>query len=324
VRAMRCEAYGPPDDLVLRELPDPEPAPGEIVVRIEGAAVNFPDTLFIQDKYQISMPVPFTPGSEFAGLVHAIAPDVTSVAVGDRVMGGAMSGAYAELIAVPASSVTPIPDGLAGPEAAAFQVTFRTAYHGLRTIGALEPGKWVVVLGAAGGVGTAGVDIAVRLGARVIAVDRGGARLAGCTELGAEAVIDVDTEDVKVRIKEITGGGADLVIDPVGGAVSEQALRSTTWGARFVVIGFAAGEIPKIPLNLVLLKGTIIRGFEIRTLPDLLPEAYAAGELELRRLVADGLRPLVAEVFPLERTADAMNALLDRKVTGKVVIDPTR
>jgi NADPH2:quinone reductase len=315
--------YGPPSDLVLRELPDPEPAAGEVVIGIEGAAVNFPDSLFIQNRYQISVPVPFTPGSEFAGTVLAVAPDVTSVKVGDRVMGGAMTGAYAEKIAVPAAAVIPVPAGLDGPAAAAFQVTFRTAYHGLTTIGGLQPGRWVVVLGAAGGVGTAGVDIAVRLGAKVIAVDRGADRLERCRELGAEAIIDTDQEDLKARIKEVTGAGADLVIDPVGGDASEQALRSTAWGGRFVVIGFAAGDIPKIPLNLVLLKGVIIRGFEIRTLPDLLPDAYAAGEKELARMVGEGLRPLVAEVFPLARTADAMNAILERKVTGKVVIDPT-
>ncbi|HVV31364.1 MAG TPA: NADPH:quinone oxidoreductase family protein [Mycobacteriales bacterium] len=323
MRAIRCEMYGPPSDLVLRELPDPEPAAGEVVIGIEGAAVNFPDSLFIQNRYQISVPVPFTPGSEFAGTVLAVAPDVTSVKVGDRVMGGAMTGAYAEKIAVPAAAVIPVPAGLDGPAAAAFQVTFRTAYHGLTTIGGLQPGRWVVVLGAAGGVGTAGVDIAVRLGAKVIAVDRGADRLERCRELGAEAIIDTDQEDLKARIKEVTGAGADLVIDPVGGDASEQALRSTAWGGRFVVIGFAAGDIPKIPLNLVLLKGVIIRGFEIRTLPDLLPDAYAAGEKELARMVGEGLRPLVAEVFPLARTADAMNAILERKVTGKVVIDPT-
>jgi len=324
MRVVRCEVYGPPSELVVRDVPDPTAGPGEVVVRIEAAAVNFPDTLFIQNRYQVSLPVPFTPGSEFAGTVLSVASGVTSVRPGDRVMGTAMTGAYAEQIAVPASAVLPIPDGLTEREAAAFQVTFRTAYHALRTIGELRPGRWVVVLGAAGGVGTAAVDVAVRLGARVIAADRGSARLAGCLKLGAEAAIDCDAEDLKVRIKEITGGGADLVIDPVGGAVSEQALRSTAWGGRFVVVGFAAGEIPRIPLNLVLLKGVIIRGFEIRTLPDFLPEAYAAGERELQRLVSAGLRPLVAEAFPLDRTADAMNAVLQRKITGKVVLDTTR
>ena len=324
MRAIRCEKYGPPSDLVLRELPDPEPAPGEVVVRIEGASVNFPDTLFIQNKYQVSVPVPFTPGSEFVGTVAKVAPDVQSPKVGDHVMGSAMVGAYAEQIAVPATSVRPVPRGLSGPEAAAFSVTFKTAFHALVTQGEFEAGNWVVVLGASGGVGTAAVDIATRLGGKVIAVDRGDDRLAICRELGAVATVDFDTEDVKSRIKEITGNGADVVLDPVGGEVSEQALRSTAWGGRFVVIGFASGDIPRIPLNLVLLKGVVIKGFEMRTFPANLPEEYAAGEARLEEMLADGLKPVVGAVYPLEATVEALNAILDRKIAGKVVIDTSR
>jgi NADPH2:quinone reductase len=324
MRAIRCEQYGPPSDLVLREMPDPAPGAGEIVVRIEGASVNFPDTLFIQNKYQISVPVPFTPGSEFVGRVISVASDVEGVKAGDHVMGAAMVGAYAEQIAVPATSVRPVPVGLSGPEAAAFSVTFRTAFHALMTQGEFQPGDWVVVLGASGGVGTAAVDIATRLGGRVIAVDRGGARLEICRGLGAVATVDFDTEDVKNRIKEITGDGANVVLDPVGGEVSEQALRSIAWGGRFVVIGFASGEIPKIPLNLVLLKGPVIKGFEIRTFPQFRPAEYAAGEQRLERMLAEGLKPVVGAVYPLEETIDALNAILDRKISGKVVIDPTR
>jgi NADPH2:quinone reductase len=324
MRAIRCEKYGPPTDLVMRELPDPQPAPGEVVVRIEGASVNFPDTLFIEDKYQVSVPVPFTPGSEFVGDVIRVAPDVTSVAVGDHVMGAAMVGAYAEQIAVPATSVRPVPVGLTGPEAAAFSVTFKTAFHALITQGEFKSGEWVVVLGASGGVGTAAVDIATRLGGRVVAVDRGSQRLDVCSRLGAVATIDADTEDVKVRIKEITGEGADVVLDPVGGEVSEQALRSTAWGGRFVVIGFASGTIPKIPLNLVLLKGVVIKGFEMRTFPANRPDEYSAGEARLEEMLAEGLKPVVGAVYPLGETIEALNAILERKITGKVVIDATR
>lgn len=324
MRAIRCEEYGPPSVLVLRDLPDLVAGPGEVVVGIEAASVNFPDALFIANKYQVSVPVPFTAGSEFAGEITAVGEGVTDRTVGDRVMGQAMVGAYAEQIVVPSGSVVPIPPGLSGPEAAAFQATFRTAYHGLRTIGGLKPDTWVVVLGAAGGVGTAAVDIAARLGAHVIAVDRGSDRLQRCLEIGAEVVIDVDTEDLKNRIKEITGGeGADLVIDPVGGDVSEQALRSTRWGARFIVIGFASGDIPKIPLNLMLLKGVIVRGFTIGVVATNLPEEYAAGEAELARLVQEGLRPVVAAVYKLEDTAQALEDLLARKTTGKVILDTT-
>jgi NADPH2:quinone reductase len=308
---------------VLRELPDPEPGPGEVVVRIEGASVNFPDTLFIQNKYQVTVPVPFTPGSEFVGTILKAAPDVQGVILGDHVMGGAMVGAYAEQIAVPATSVRPVPAGLRGPEAAAFSVTFRTAFHALVTQGELQPDDWVVVLGASGGVGTAAVDLATRLGGKVIAVDRGASRLEICRELGAVAMLDVDTEDVKARIKELTGSGANVVLDPVGGDVSEQVLRSTAWGGRFVVIGFASGEIPKIPLNLVLLKGVVIKGFESRTFPQFRPVEHAEGEKRLEQMIAEGLRPVVGAIYPLERTVDALNAILDRKITGKVVLDPT-
>ena len=322
MRAVRCEAYGPPSGLVLRELPDPVPGPGEVNVLVEAAALNFPDVLLIQDKYQVTVPVPFTPGSEFAGTVLSVGPGVTAHRPGDRVMGAGFGGAFAEQVTVPADRAIPVPDGLDSPSAAAFQVTFRTAYHGLTTIGDLQAGQWVVVLGAAGGVGSACVDIAVRLGARVIAAGSDPSRLQGCRDLGAEAVIDYDNEDLKNRIKEITGAGADVVIDPVGGRFSEAALRATRWGARFVVVGFASGNIPSIPLNLVLLKGVIVRGFEIRTLPDELPEAYAKGQAALAAMVADGLRPLVSAVYPLECTADALTAMSERRVTGKVVIDP--
>ena len=317
MRAIRCEKYGPPSDLVLRELADPEPGAGEVVVGIEGASVNFPDTLFIQNKYQITVPVPFTPGSEFVGRVIKAAPDVEGVEVGDHVMGSAMVGAYAEQIAVPATSLRSVPAGLSGPEAAAFSVTFKTAFHALVTQGEFHPGDWVVVLGASGGVGTVAVDIATRLGGKVIAVDRGDDRLEICRELGAVATIDFDTEDVKIRIKEISGGGANVVLDPVGGDVSEQALRSTAWGGRFVVIGFVSGDIPKIPLNLVLLKGVVIKGFEMRTFPENRPAEYEAGERRLEQMIAEGLKPVVGAVYPLGETIDALNAILDRKVAGR-------
>ena len=322
MRAVRCEEYGPPSTLVVRDLPDLEPGPGEVVVAVEGAAINFPDSLFIKNEYQLSIPVPFTPGSEFAGVVLSTASDVESIKPGDRVMGSTLYGAYAEQVAVAASSVHRVPAGLDGPEAAAFQVTFRTAFHTLRTIGELQSGQWAVILGAAGGVGTAGVDIASRLGARVVAVDRGLVRLQRCLDIGAEALVDCETEDLKVRLKEITGSGADVVIDPVGGDVSEQALRSTTWGGRFVVLGFASGQIPSIPLNLVLLKGVVIRGFQMGDLTKYIPSRYADGERELAALVEGGLRPVVDRVVPLAETGDAMTALLNREVTGKVVIDP--
>jgi NADPH2:quinone reductase len=322
VRAVRCEVYGLPSSLVVRELPDPQPDRNQAVVAVEGSAINFPDSLFIQNKYQMSLPLPFTPGSEFAGVVLSVGSEVDSVSPGDRVMGSTLFGAYAEQIAVPAASLHRVPAGLDSTSAAAFQVTFRTAYHALRTVGGLESGQWAVILGAAGGVGTAAVDIAARLGARVVAVDRGLSRLKSCLDLGAAAVVDTETEDLKLRLRELTGAGADVVIDPVGGNVSEPALRSTCWGGRFVVLGFASGDIPSIALNLVLLKGVIIRGFQVGDLQQKMPIPYAAGEEELSRMVDGGLRPVVDRVVSLEGTADGMIALLNREVTGKVVINP--
>jgi NADPH:quinone reductase len=308
----------------MRQLPDPDPGAGEVVVRVEAASVNFPDTLFIQNKYQITVPVPFTPGSEFVGRVLKVGPGVDGVQVGDQVMGSAMVGAYAEQIAMPATSLRSVPAGLTSTEAAGFSVTFRTAFHALVTQGEFQPGDWVVVLGASGGVGTAAVDIATRLGGKVIAVDRGGSRLEICRELGAVATIDFDTEDLKTRIREITGDGANVVLDPVGGSASEQVLRSTAWGGRFVVIGFAAGDIPKIPLNLVLLKGVVIKGYESRTFPQFRPAEHAAGERRLEQMLAEGLKPVIGAVYPLDQTIDALNAILDRKIAGKVIIDATR
>ncbi|MFJ8816299.1 NADPH:quinone oxidoreductase family protein [Amycolatopsis thermoflava] len=276
----------------MREVPDPVVTPGRVVVAVEAAAVNFPDVLTVADRYQVSLPVPFTPGSEFAGRVVAVGDGVTGFAPGDEVMGTTFHGAFAEQVVVPASALRPVPSGLTATEAAAFGVTFGTAHHALTTIGEMTPGDWVVVLGAAGGVGTAAVDIATRLGARVIAAAGSPERVAIGLELGAEAGIAYDRENLKERIREITGGrGADLVIDPVGGPYSEPALRAVRWGGRFVVVGFAAGEIPRIPLNLVLLKGVIVRGFEIRTIADHRPDAVARTAAGLDELTAAGMRP---------------------------------
>ena len=264
MKAIRCNPYGPPEGLTLEEVPDPVPAPGQAVVEVHAASVNFPDVLVIQDKYQVSLPPPFTPGSEFAGIVTAVGDGVRDVAPGDHVFGATFVGGFAEQT-VAAASLTRVPDGVDLHEAAAFGVVYTTAYHSLRSVADVKPGEWVVVLGAAGGVGLASVDVALQLGARVVAAASSAERLELCRERGAEGLIDYSTEDLKVRIREITGEGADVVIDPVGGPWAEQALRSTRWGGRFVTVGYASGEIPRIPLNLVLLKGMIIVGFEMRT-----------------------------------------------------------
>jgi NADPH:quinone reductase-like Zn-dependent oxidoreductase len=323
MRALRCNAYGPLDALVVEDLPAPTPGPGDVLVDVHAASVNFPDVLLVQDKYQISVPVPFTPGSEFAGVVTDVGAEVTTVTVGDRVFGAAMMGAFAEQIVMPAASVTAMPERVDFPTAAAFSVVYFTAYHSLRSVAEVQPGEWVVVLGAAGGVGLACVEVAQLLGGRVLAAASSDDKLAVCTARGAEAVVNYDTEDLKGRIKEITGEGADVVLDPVGGAYSEQALRSTRFGGRFVTLGFASGEIPKIPLNLVLLKGCIVKGFEFLSFASKAPEAARRDREELFDLFASGrIQPHISATYGLDDAAEALRDMADRKATGKVIVDP--
>jgi NADPH2:quinone reductase len=322
MRALVCEQYGPPSSLALKNLPDPVAGPHDVVVAIRAAAINFPDLLIIENQYQVSIPVPFTPGSEFSGEVISVGTEVTNLKPGDLVMGGSFVGCFAEQICVKAASLKPIPAGLTLQQAAAFSVTYRTSYHSLVTIGELKAGDWVVVLGAAGGVGTAAVDIATRLGAKVIAVASSDERVEVCKSLGAVAGINYTKENLKDRIKEITGSGADVIIDPVGGPLSEEAFRAIAWGGRFVVVGFADGEIPRIPLNLPLLKGGIIKGFEIRTVADHLPNEVAKGDVILAEMTQQGMTPHVSDAFSLEQAIEALEFVAGRKSTGKVIICP--
>jgi NADPH:quinone reductase len=320
MRAARCEEYGGPGNVVIRDIQKPEVTPGHVVVDVAAAAVNYPDLLFIANRYQVSAPLPFTPGSEFSGRVAAVGEGVTGLSVGDLVYGSVFNGAMAEQVLVPARAVALIPEGLSMVEAAAFRVTYLTAYLTLVTAGGLQPGQWVVVLGAAGGVGTATVDVAVRLGARVIAAASSPERLKVCEELGAEAGIDYVKEDLKQRIRDITGEGADLVVDPVGDRWAETALRAIRWGGRFVTVGYAGGDIPKIPLNVILLKNITVRGLELRTWTGRLPEETAHAQDALGDLVACGLRPAVSEVHELKDLGVALQRVADRVTTGKVVI----
>ncbi|TQM11364.1 NADPH:quinone oxidoreductase family protein [Pseudonocardia kunmingensis] len=322
MKAARCTTYGPPGGIVVAEVEDPEPGPGEVLVRVHAAAVNYPDVLIAANRYQVSAPLPFTCGSEFAGVVAALGPGVSGPAVGTPVSGGVFTGAFAEQVVVPAGALRPVPAGLDMVHAAAFHVTYGTAYHSLVTVGAGAAGEWVVVLGAAGGVGSATVDVATRLSMRVVAAASSEERLAVARTLGAEAGIDYVRENLKLRIRELTGGtGADVVIDPVGGDHAEAALRALRWGGRFVTVGFADGRIPRIPLNLVLLKNVVLRGFEARSLRKYSPDAAAAGDAALARLVADGMRPLVSRVHPLADVATALAGVAERRATGKIVID---
>jgi NADPH2:quinone reductase len=324
MRAVRCNQYGAPDSLVVEEIPGPAPSEGQIVVDVVAAAVNFPDVLLVADQYQIHVPVPFTPGSEFAGTVSALGPGVAGIAVGDRVMGAALFGAFAEQIVVSASSVQAVDPAVDLRSAAASGVAHRTAYHALRSVGRVTPGDWVVVLGAAGGVGLAAIELGSVLGARMLAAASTPEKLALCLDKGAEAVIDYRTEKLKDRIKEITGGGAHMVIDPVGGPSAEDALRAMRWGGRFVSVGFASGEIPRIPLNLVLLKGVVITGFSMEGLARNQPEDEARDRAELDELLVSGrVVPHVSAVYPLDQADRALADLDERRATGKVLIEPS-
>jgi NADPH2:quinone reductase len=321
MRAVICRTYGPPEDLVVDEVADPTPGPGQLVVQVRAAAVNFPDVLLIAGKYQIKIPVPFTPGSELAGEVVAAGAGAP-FRPGDRVFGTTPTGAFAELALLDAHAVSVIPDGADFAAAASFGVTYRTAYHALRSVAQAAEGDWVVILGAAGGVGQAALDLAVAMKARVLAAASTEEKLDVCRQRGAEATVDYEREDLKPRIRELTDGSARVVIDPVGGPYAEQALRGLARGGVFVTLGYAAGAIPAIPLNLVLLKDITIRGMEIRTFTDDHPDEAARDMRELRQMFADGrIRPYIGARFGLSDTATALRHVAERKAIGKVVID---
>lgn len=323
MRAIRCNAYGPPRTLVLERQPTPEVGPGEVLVRIGAASVNFPDALIVANRYQISVDPPFTPGSDFAGTVETLGPGVDGLRVGDRVYGSVFTGAYAEELTVPAVGLQRIPDGVGFADAAAFPTAYATAYDAVRSTAALRAGESLVVLGASGGVGSAAVQVGKLLGARVIACTSSDPKLAVARSLGADDGVVYGMEPLKERLKELTDGGAHAVIDPVGGPWAEEALRATRYGGRYVVVGFASGTIPSIPLNLVLLKGVVVKGYEIASFMTREPEATARNRLEMwEHLAAGRLRPHIGGRYPLERAAEAMAAVAERRALGKVVIEP--
>lgn len=323
MRAVVCRSYGPPEDLTVDDVADPTPGPGQLLVRVHAAAVNFPDVLLIAGKYQVKIPVPFTPGSELAGEVVA-AGDGASFGPGDRVFGATPTGAFAELALLDAHQVSAVPDGIDFASAAAFGVTYRTAYHALRSVAQVAEGDWVVILGAAGGVGQAALDLAVGMKVRVLAAASTEDKLEICRQRGAEATVAYDRDDLKSAIRELTGGGARVVIDPVGGNYAEPALRGLSRGGTFITLGYAAGTIPAIPLNLVLLKDITIRGMEIRTFTADHPDDAARDIRELQQMFADGrIQPYIGARFPLADAAKALRHVAERKAVGKVVIDVT-
>lgn len=322
MKAVLCKQYGPPSDLVVEEVPSLKAGEGQVLIAVHACGVNFPDTLIIEGKYQFKPELPFSPGAEVAGVVKEVGLGVTRFKPGDRVIAATTWGGYAQEALAQAERVIRMPEGMGFETAAAFLLTYGTSHHALKDRGELKPGETVLVLGAAGGVGLAAVEIAKAMGARVIAAASTDEKLAVCREHGADETINYSTQDLRERLKTITDGrGVDVVYDPVGGALSEVALRSMAWRGRFLVIGFAAGDIPKVPLNLPLLKGCSIVGVFLGGFMRTEPER---SESELRELVAwigEGkLHPRVHAVYPLERAADALHDVTSRKVIGKVVL----
>jgi NADPH2:quinone reductase len=322
VRAAVCSSYGPPEGVRVEEVPSPKLGAGQARVRVHAAAINFPDVLLVANRYQLSVPAPFIPGSEFAGVVEDVAGDVAGVAPGDRVSGAALVGAFAQEVAVDARALRRIPDAIELRVAAAFGVAHSTAFHVLRSVARIQPGEQLVVLGAGGGVGLAAVQLGVLLGASVTAVASSAGKLEVAASCGAARGIDHRSLELREALREVLPGGADAVVDPVGGALSEPALRSLRWGGRFVTVGYASGEIPRIPLNLVLLKGARILGFEFRSFLENAPEEFRRNEAELLGLLAAGrVAPHIGASFRLEQVAAALRWVADGKAIGKVVID---
>ncbi len=324
MRAIRChELIGPPG-LRVDELPEPEPGPGEVSIDVRAAAVNFPDVLLSYGKYQFRPKPPFVPGGEAAGVVTAVGADVTRVAVGDRVAVTVIHGAFAERIVVPEAAVIEVPDAVGFEVAAATLLTYATTWHALIDRANLQAGETLLVLGAAGGVGIAAVEIGKLLGARVIAAASSDTKLAFCRAHGADETIQYVREDLKESAKRLTGGdGVNVVYDPVGGPFTEAALRSIAWAGRYLVVGFANGEIPKIPLNLVLLKGCQIVGVFWGAFVAREPERHRANADAIFAAVAAGrLRPHVDAILPFARAGEALARMERREVMGKLVLVP--
>lgn len=324
MKALLCRALGPVESLSVGDIASPVPARGQVLLDVKAAGVNFPDVLMVQGKYQFKPPLPFAPGCELAGIVKALGEGVTHVKPGDRALALVMHGGFAEEAVADASGVVPLPDNVDFATAASFMFTYGTSYHALKDRAALQPGETLLVLGAAGGVGLAAVELGKLMGARVIAAASTDDKLEVCRSRGADATINYSSEDLRERLKALTEGrGVDVVYDPVGGEYSEQALRGMAWRGRFLVVGFANGEIPKIPLNLALLKGCSIVGVFWGNFTTKEPQANAANIRELIAWISAGrLKPFVSERYPLARGVEALQAMQNRRVKGKVVILP--
>lgn len=323
MQALVCEKHGPPEDLVLRgDVPVPEPDEGEIQIRVQSAGLNFPDSLIIQDKYQMKPPLPFSPGGELAGIVTAVGPGVTHFREGDRVAGLTNWGSFAEYAVADAYRTTLVPDSMDLETASIFAFAYGTSHHAFKQRARLEPDETVLVLGASGGVGLAAVEVAKAMGARVIAGASTDEKLAIAREHGADELVNYTTQDLKSAVKELTGKtGVDVIYDPVGDALANPAFRTIGWEGRYLVIGFAGGEIPAVPFNLALVKGASIVGVFWGDFVTRSPNVHQANMNELFMMHADGkLKPHISARFPLAEGAQAIRSMMERKVTGKVVI----
>jgi len=324
MRALTCTAFDEPETLTVTEQPTPGPGPGEVLIRVQAASVNYPDALMVQGKYQVRPPLPFTPGAEAAGTVEAVGEGVTHLKVGQRVAAFTGTGAFATHLIAPATATLALPDDLDLNVAATLPLAYGTAMHALIDRGQLKAGETLLVLGAAGGVGLAAVMIGKALGARVIAAASTGEKLDLARAHGADEVINYADTDLKAAVAELTGKkGVDVILDPVGDRWAESAFRAIAWGGRYLVIGFAGGEIPRLPLNLPLLKGASIVGVFWGEYARRDPRGNARHLTQLAAWVQSGtLKPEISRAYTLQEAPQAMRDLLERRVTGKVIITP--
>ncbi len=324
MKAIQCVEWGEPGKLVLADLPLPEPGPGQVRIRIAAAGVNFPDALIVQKKYQLQPRLPFVPGTEVAGTIDAVGSDVQQLKTGDRVIAFVGIGGFAEYVCTPAALVVPIPEGVSDEVAAAFTLTYATSHHALFDRGQLKAGETLLVLGAGGGVGLAAVELGKVAGASVIAAASSAEKLAAAKQHGADELIDYAATDLREAVKALTdGNGADVIYDPVGGPTTGAAVRSLAWRGRLLVVGFAQGEIPQIPANLLLLKGASAVGVFWGEFAKREPKSNFAMMKELFAWLAQGkIKPHVSRIYPLADTPRALEALLARNVVGKLVVRP--
>jgi NADPH:quinone reductase len=324
MRALLCKQFAPIDQVDFEDIPIPAPKPGHVVIEIKAASLNFPDALIVQGLYQVKPPFPFVPGSEYAGIVHEIGEGVTHLKKGDRVLCIGGVGGFAEYAEVFAKQVFPMPPAMSFEQAAAFVFTYGTSLWALKNVGQLQSGETLLILGASGGVGTAAIQLAKIMGATVIAAASSDEKLALCKSLGADHIINYSKENWRDEVTAIVGKkGLDMVYDAVGGPYAEPALRSLGWHGRFLVVGFAAGDIPKIPLNLALLKERRIMGVYWGESMTQDPKAHLDNMHALARYFAEGkVAPAITRVYKLADVKQALHDLAGRKVIGKVVVTP--